>query len=109
MENNDKISLMLILNTIKDVLNTKHITNGKVEVVISWYRHAKDKVDFVLNESSTSTIVELNRVKFHIYDEFYSASYDKYDNIFIEPNPMLRFRVDYRVIRGDKNKWQKKN
>ena len=106
----DKLSLDEILIPIKQKLNERHITHAKVEVVLSWYRHAKDKVDFELIESShlkIPLIKEIGKINFYIYDDFYSSTkYIYYDSIAIKKSASS-YRVCFRVVKGDEKNGKK--
>jgi hypothetical protein len=115
MSDNNKLSLDMILNEIKQKLNERKITNGKVEVVLSWYRHAKDRVDFELIESThivTPLIKQKGMFTFYIYDDFYSpknTKYKFYESFVINTHNKTdngthdsSYRICYKVMRGKK-------
>ena len=100
MINENKIKLDEILDAIKKELNSKRITNGHIEVVLSWYNHVEDKVDFTLSRSDVPVIKKINNITFYIYDDFYlHKDYYKYNHITFKEVGLF-YRVDYRSIKS---------
>ena len=110
-KNSNKLELEDISRRILSDKTRKDIPFGNFIVVISGYRHCKERMNFELSDSGEPVIKTFAGSTFYFYNDFYdfkgnkfsteevTAHYNKYFHTFIKiPNKKSSLRIDYRAL-----------